>query len=118
MKSSSFLNHKALRFRKWSRKGYAAFISTTHCVTIGQLASWIVERLDNKRTQKVVTSFFNDLTIADEDEKDLVQEEDFIRMDGLCFDHTLSKLSNFYDKTLKTKRFSTITIKTAVYLLH
>jgi len=118
MKKSFFLKHKALRFRKWSRKGYAAFISTTHCVTIGQLASWIVERLDNKRTQKVVTSFFNDLTIADEDEKCLVQEEELVCMDGLCFDHTLSKLSNFYDKTLRAKRFSTITIKKAVYLLH
>lgn len=37
-----------LRFRKWSRKGYAAFISIQHTVTIGQLAAHVSERFQVK----------------------------------------------------------------------
>lgn len=34
----------ALRFKRWSRKGYAAFVSVKRAVTIGQLSAGISER--------------------------------------------------------------------------
>ncbi len=37
-----------LRFRRWSRKRYAAFISIQHAVTIGQLAAHVSERFQVK----------------------------------------------------------------------
>lgn len=37
-----------LRFRKWSRKAYAAFISIHHTVNIGQLATYVSERFQAK----------------------------------------------------------------------
>ncbi|WP_158712776.1 hypothetical protein [Parabacteroides pacaensis] len=38
----------ALRFRRWSRKGYAAFVSRQRACTMGTLRSHIIERLQNK----------------------------------------------------------------------
>lgn len=38
----------ALRFRRWSRKGYAAFISVQRAVTIGQLSARVSERFQAK----------------------------------------------------------------------
>ncbi len=38
----------ALRFRRWSRKGYAAFISIQRTVTIGQLSANVSERIQAK----------------------------------------------------------------------
>lgn len=38
----------ALRFRQWSRKGYAAFISLQRVVTIGHLSSHVSERFQMK----------------------------------------------------------------------
>ena len=37
-----------LRFRRWSRKGYAAFVSLRHTVTIGQLAIALADRFQQK----------------------------------------------------------------------
>ena len=37
-----------IRFRRWSRKGYAAFISVQRAVTIGQLAAHVSERFQVK----------------------------------------------------------------------
>lgn len=37
-----------LRFRRWSRKGYAAFISLQRAVTIGQLSTSVSERFQTK----------------------------------------------------------------------
>lgn len=34
----------ALRFKRWSRKGYAAFVSVQHAVTIGHLSAGVAER--------------------------------------------------------------------------
>ena len=34
----------ALRFKRWSRKGYAAFVSVQHAVTIGHLSVGVAER--------------------------------------------------------------------------
>ena len=37
-----------LRFRRWSRRGYAAFISRKHTVTIGCLAAAVADRFYQK----------------------------------------------------------------------
>ena len=37
-----------LRFKRWSRKGYAAFISIQRTVTIGQLSTSLAERFQKK----------------------------------------------------------------------
>lgn len=37
-----------LRFRKWSRKAYAAFVSIHHTVNIGQLATYVADRFQAK----------------------------------------------------------------------
>lgn len=37
-----------LRFRRWSRKGYAAFVSLQRSVTIGQLSTRVSERFQMK----------------------------------------------------------------------
>ena len=39
----------ALRFRRWSRKRYAAFISLKHTVTIGHLAIALADRFQQKQ---------------------------------------------------------------------
>lgn len=45
-----------LRFRQWSRKGYAAFASLGQCVTIGQLRKNITERALTKQTEPTLVS--------------------------------------------------------------
>lgn len=47
-KSLHIERQSALRFRRWSRKAYAAFISVNHVVTIGQLATYVSERFQIK----------------------------------------------------------------------
>lgn len=44
-----------LRFRRWSRKRYAAFVSVTHCVSIGQLAGRLADRLARKSAMDCVS---------------------------------------------------------------
>lgn len=41
-------NRSVLRFRRWSRKAYAAFVSFHHVVNIGQLATSVSERFQVK----------------------------------------------------------------------
>lgn len=43
----------ALRFRRWSRKGYAAFVSRQRACTMGTLRCHIVERLQQKNGMSV-----------------------------------------------------------------
>ena len=43
-------NHISLRFRRWSRKGYALFVSMTCAVTIGVLAVSVSEKSVDKNT--------------------------------------------------------------------
>ncbi|MCC8170963.1 MAG: hypothetical protein LIP00_04075 [Parabacteroides sp.] len=45
---------QALRFRRWSRKRYAAFISRQRACTMGTLRCHIVERLQRKNGMPVV----------------------------------------------------------------
>ena len=40
----------SLRFKRWSRKRYAAFISVQRAVTIGQLSANVSERFQTKQT--------------------------------------------------------------------
>lgn len=40
--------NQVLRFRRWSRKRYAAFVSVTSCVSIGQLSNNVADRLRKK----------------------------------------------------------------------
>lgn len=47
-KKQQILHSTALRFKRWSRKKYAAFISVQRTVTIGQLSSNVSERFQTK----------------------------------------------------------------------
>lgn len=40
--------NRPLRFKRWSRKAYAAFVSIQHHVTIGQLSAHIADRFQAK----------------------------------------------------------------------
>lgn len=42
------LKQSSFRFKRWSRKGYAAFFSLSRAVTIGQLSSNVAERFQVK----------------------------------------------------------------------
>lgn len=44
-----------VRFRRWSRKGYAAFASLGRCVTIGQVCKSITERALAKQLAPAIT---------------------------------------------------------------
>lgn len=44
-----------IRFRRWSRKGYAAFASLGQCVTIGQVCKSITERALTKQVAPGIT---------------------------------------------------------------
>lgn len=48
MRKSYTYRQSALRFRRWSRKTYATFVSIKHAVTIGQLTSSVADRLHKK----------------------------------------------------------------------
>lgn len=48
MKKQQTFHPVALRFKRWSRKGYAAFVSIQRAVTIGQLSSNVSERFQVK----------------------------------------------------------------------
>ncbi|MDD2951616.1 MAG: hypothetical protein PHC95_00385 [Parabacteroides sp.] len=48
MRKSYTYRSQALRFRRWSRKAYAAFISVQRAVTIGQLSFSIADRFQKK----------------------------------------------------------------------
>lgn len=61
-----------LRFKRWSRKGYAAFISIQRSVTIGQLKSSLTERFQKKNISlhNVISSIWNNNHEIDEKEDD------------------------------------------------
>ncbi|WP_165156590.1 hypothetical protein [Parabacteroides sp. ZJ-118] len=48
MRKSYIFRSQALRFRRWSRKAYAAFISIQRAVTIGQLSFSVADRFEKK----------------------------------------------------------------------
>lgn len=56
----------SLRFCRWSRKGYAAFISIHRQVTIGRLAAALVERFHLKQqTLHGTLALTNDICLAE-----------------------------------------------------
>lgn len=72
-----------LRFRRWSRRRYAAFVSVTHCVSIGQLANNVADRLRKKSDSKCLegigsvipgrsSSFETDETRVEDEEQALL----------------------------------------------
>lgn len=61
-----------LRFRRWSRKGYAAFASIGACVSIGQVCKSIVESALRKQSAPNAIA----CTHAPTGEENLRQEED------------------------------------------
>jgi hypothetical protein len=61
-------NHISLRFRRWSRAGYAVFVSMTCAVTIGVLAVSVCEKSEVKSIAgSILKNEFAFLT-AEEDE--------------------------------------------------
>lgn len=48
MRKQYIIKSIAFRFKRWSRKGYAAFISVQRAVTIGQLSANVSERFQVK----------------------------------------------------------------------
>ena len=70
MRKSYTYRSQALRFRRWSRKAYAAFISVQRAVTIGQLSFSVADRFE-KKNQSLHTSIgtFTDGFFEEDDEE-------------------------------------------------
>lgn len=68
MKKQQTFNSTALRFKRWSRKKYAAFISIQRAVTIGQLSSNVSERFQTKNGSIHSSVLFADQTVKEEKE--------------------------------------------------
>lgn len=81
----------ALRFRRWSRKRYAAFISVQHAVTIGQLSANVSERFQAKNGSIHTSVLAFDKT----DEGDVEEEEN-----TCCPDSSGSLLSLLFLQTV------------------
>lgn len=103
----------ALRFRRWSRKGYAAFISVQRAVTIGQLSARISERFQVKNGS-IHTSV---LTVDKANEGETEKEEDTCRpgspesilsllfLQAVCPMQTVSRPAASYVPTYKRQFF-------------
>lgn len=68
MKKQQTFHSIALRFKRWSRKKYAAFISIQRAVTIGQLSSNVSERFQTKNGSIHSSVLFADQTVKEEKE--------------------------------------------------
>lgn len=80
----------AIRFRRWSRKKYAAFISVKNAVTIGTLSANVSERFQVKNGS-VHTSVLS----MEQGDKDETEEEDTIVGNWLKTDIPLCQLPAF-----------------------
>ena len=69
----------SFRFRRWSRKGYAAFFSIKRAVTIGQLSSNVAERFQIKNGTVHSSVLFTDQINPEEKERntELLQGESY-----------------------------------------
>jgi len=65
--------HQSLRFRRWSRVGYAVFVSMTCAVTIGVLAVSVSDKSTAKMTASVAGITVK--LIADDSDSDSTPEE-------------------------------------------
>ena len=61
-------NHISLRFRRWSRAGYAVFVSMTCAVTIGVLAVSVCEKSEVKSIAGSILKNESAFLTAEEDE--------------------------------------------------
>lgn len=77
----------SFRFRRWSRKGYAAFFSLSRSVTIGQLSSNVSERFQIKNGTVHSSVLFTDQSNPEDKERN----SEFLQ--GESFAETLSRLS-------------------------
>lgn len=60
MKKQYSFRLSALRFKRWSRKGYAAFVSIQRAVTIGRLTANVSERFQTKHSSIHSSVLFTD----------------------------------------------------------
>ncbi|MDH6313772.1 hypothetical protein M2137_002562 [Parabacteroides sp. PFB2-10] len=72
--------HHALRFRRWSRKGYAAFVSLHHTVNIGRLASRLADRLQVKQgcLHTLLTEISASIGVAEENNQEGTDSPEFL----------------------------------------
>ena len=77
MRKSYTYRSQALRFRRWSRKGYAAFISVQRAVTIGQLSFSVADRFEkkNQSLHTAIGTFTDGFFEGDEEEKEDTGED-------------------------------------------
>lgn len=68
---------QALRFRRWSRKAYAAFISIQRAVTIGQLSFSVADRFEkkNQSLHSGIGTFMDGFFEVDEEERENTEED-------------------------------------------
>ncbi|WP_287619389.1 hypothetical protein [Parabacteroides sp.] len=77
MRKSYTYRSQALRFRRWSRKAYAAFISIQRAVTIGELSFSVADRFE-KKNQSLHTgigTFTNGFFEEDDEDKELIEQD-------------------------------------------
>ena len=67
-----------IRFRRWSRKGYAAFISVQRAVTIGQLAAHVSERFQVKNGSNHTSVLSFDKTGEEETMEDKTSRDEVV----------------------------------------
>jgi len=74
------INKTAIRFRRWSRKGYSIFYSLKKQVTIGVLDIKIATLSMKKQSKKVLISIFNlfsldSESISEKEKEDILENE-------------------------------------------
>lgn len=79
MKKQHLLDSPVLRFKRWSRRGYAAFISLKQTVTIGHLSANVTERFQTKNSS-IHSSVLSTSIQAAETEKEEECDPDEFRM--------------------------------------
>ena len=77
MRKSYTYRSQALRFRRWSRKAYAAFISVQRAVTIGQLSFSVADRFQKKNLSlhTGIGTFVDGFFEVDKEEKENTGED-------------------------------------------
>lgn len=79
MNRKQYIQSTGIRFRRWSRKGYAAFISLRRAVTIGNLSANVSERFQTKNGAIHASVLFNRNSNPEiqEEEEELSAEQRF-----------------------------------------
>lgn len=79
MEKQHIFDSPALRFKRWSRRGYAAFISLKQTVTIGHLSANVAERFQAKNSS-IHSSVLSNGLQAGEPEMEEEGDPDALRM--------------------------------------